>query len=178
MATSKPAAQIKKTTSASRLKSQQPKLQQHGEVHLITSSKQTNSFGDKRGLHPNSLKNLEKGVSWKPGESGHPQGESLLACLQRLSLKPLVPPGPGASAREHLAYVTLRDALAGQPVQFRESWDRLEGRVKESLEVHGPAGHLQYQCHPDNLGKLPLLRHTLFLDTLDVERHYGNSRYP
>ena len=104
----------------------------------VSTKKTVNIRGDLRGLSPTSLANLDPHPHpWKPGESGHPQGESLKACLQRLSLKPLSPPKPSASAVERLAYVTLRDAIEGKPVQFTTSWERLEGRVVEKVELAG-----------------------------------------
>jgi len=48
---------------------------------MNNSPQQVNKKGDTRGLHPNSLSNLEKGkaTQWQKGESGNPQGQSITA---------------------------------------------------------------------------------------------------
>ena len=103
-------------------------------VRVVTSSKQRNKAGDRRGLHPNTLANLEKSPApiWEPGQSGHIQGESLKGCLQRLAEKPLVKPDPKtAPAKEQIAYATLEGAVLREPTPFKEAWERLEGKVPE-----------------------------------------------
>ena len=105
-----------------------------------TSSKQTDKGGGKRGLHPNSLANLRltSAPIWKPGQSGHPQGESTTACLQRIAAKPLKKPDPTtAPAKEMLAYETIAGGIKGKPLQFKEAWDRLEGKLVERREFTG-----------------------------------------
>lgn len=104
---------------------------------MVSSIKQLNKLGDKRGLHPNSLSNL-KPQSWKPGQSGHPQGESLLACLQRMVEKPVTKPdAKTAPAKELIVYQTIVGAITGKPTQFKETWERLEGKVTQPIAGEG-----------------------------------------
>ena len=55
-----------------------------GEANSPEQAKQLNKHGNKRGMHPNSLKNLEKRVSWKPGQSGNPGGHSITQRQQQM----------------------------------------------------------------------------------------------
>ena len=100
---------------------------------MAVSTKKINKFGKPQGLHPNSLANLKPNPLWQPGVSGHPQGESATACLQRIANKPLVKPDPKiVPAKELLAYETIAGGIKGKPIQFKEAWERLEGKVPDT----------------------------------------------
>lgn len=97
---------------------------------MAKSSEQTKT--SKRKMHPNSLKNLQNGVTWKPGESGNPQGQSLVVRF-REQLKEVCPfDSKGRRWFETLSEAAMRQALI-QPVAMRELLDRLEGKVTQPI---------------------------------------------
>jgi hypothetical protein len=85
----------------------------------------------KRGKHPNSLKNLEKG-QFKKGEVSNPRGrppkELCITSILRQQLGEPCPYAPGKTWAEWLARRALE--LAGEnPTYYRELLDRVEGKV-------------------------------------------------
>ncbi len=104
-----------------------------------------NKQGYKRGMHPNSLKNLEKcrahQKSWKPGQSGNPAGLSLKRHVSDILREPLRNvDAKQAKAIELLALAIVRDAIEGSKEDRREIWERLEGKVTQPVggEAGGP----------------------------------------
>ena len=92
----------------------------------------------KRGEHPNSLKNLEKG-KFKKGQITNPRGrppnELSLTSLTRETLNEVCPYDPqGRTWREYIVdkWLTLS---AENPSYFRELIERLEGKVKQPIDA-------------------------------------------
>ncbi len=79
-------------------------------------------------FNPKSLKNLKP---FKPGENGTSPGKgySLTSALKFALEHPLEEPKPDAPVRDHIVYRTLKGAMDGDATQFRELWDRAEGKV-------------------------------------------------
>ena len=79
------------------------------------------------GMHPNSRANLKP--PYKPGENGHGRVYPLKERLAHALDHPLTEPKADAPAGDHLVYATLKAAIEIIPVAFRETWDRVEGKV-------------------------------------------------
>jgi len=93
----------------------------------------------KRGEHPNSLKNLEKG-RFKKGEVSNPRGrppkELCITSILREQLGEPCPYAPGKTWAEWVARRALE--LAGEnPTYYRELLDRLEGKVVQPVGGEG-----------------------------------------
>jgi len=91
----------------------------------------------KRGEHPNSRKNLEKG-QFKKGQSGNPHGRPRKElCITTILQKKLNQPcdkDPTVTWAEWLAKRALE--LAGtNPTYFSQLLDRVEGRVPQALDA-------------------------------------------
>jgi len=89
----------------------------------------------KRGEHPNSLKNLEKG-RFKKGEVSNPRGrppkELCITSIMREQLGEPCPYAPGKTWAEWVARRALE--LAGEnPTYYRELLDRIEGKVVQPV---------------------------------------------
>jgi len=98
------------------------------------STEQLNHKGNRRGLHPNSLKNLEHRKCWKPGESGNPQGQSITA--RQKQMMPEVCPFDvkGRPWLDALAEGGMRLALL-QAAAMANLQDRHEGKVTQPIEA-------------------------------------------
>ena len=107
-------------------------------------SKITNNYGNRRGMNPNSRKNLIPPV---PGEirnhKGRPKNQlSLTAALRAMAtqevpdwlLKP-AEMGQHLTYAEALAVSIWRAGLQGQPAAWAILYERLEGRVTETIDV-------------------------------------------
>src|SRR5206468_9547493 len=74
---------------------------------------------------------------WKPGQSGNPSGkgqrESLTAMLRRV----LEREHNGKPIGELLVERLVKEALTGKLPHIKEVLDRVEGKVKEKLQVEG-----------------------------------------
>lgn len=87
-----------------------------------------NRKGDRRGVHPNSLANLEK----RKGQ-GRPPNELSITVKQREMLPLPCPYAPGKTWLEWLADRGM--ALAGEnSAYYRELMERLEGKVTQPEE--------------------------------------------
>jgi len=104
------------------------------------------------GKHPNSLKNLKP---YPKGTNGHTGGYSLKERLIHSLDKPLKPPEKDAPIGERIVYSTLEGALLREPTPFREVWDRVDGKVKETVAISGEIKHavVNVHLHPWQLGK-------------------------
>ena len=80
----------------------------------------------KHGQHPNSLKNLRPGNP--PVDTGE-HGYSLTSALKHSLNKPLEVPALDAPYRDQIVYKTLKGAYDLVPVAFKETWERVEGKV-------------------------------------------------
>lgn len=104
-----------------------------------STDKQLNSSGDKRGLHPNSLRNLENGrKSWQKGESGNPSGRPKdpgITPGQIKLLDELCPfDGQGRSWRIYLEEKGLLQ-IAQSPRAMHDFKDRVEGPVPQTVKA-------------------------------------------
>ena len=92
-----------------------------------------NKHGNKRGMNPNSRKNLKPGP-WKKGQSGNPQGLSLRRVVSDILRQPLENVDPKtAKSIEILAVAIVRDAIKGSKEDRKEIWERLEGKVAQVI---------------------------------------------
>ena len=82
------------------------------------------------GRNPNSLANLLPHM-YKPGTNGHGRVYPLKQRLQHALDHPLKKPKADAPAGEQLVYATLKGAIDLVPTPFRETWDRVEGKVPD-----------------------------------------------
>lgn len=103
----------------------------------------------KRGTHPRSLANLEKGT-WKKGQSGNPVGKPasgpvitphLRRFAQMQTIELLNMPQEvldRLTPAEMVAYKIICEAMTSGPGMqhsTRELLERLDGKVKESIEM-------------------------------------------
>lgn len=104
----------------------------------LSTAKQTNKSGNRRGLNPLSLANLQKGRKFKKGESGNPKGRTpKAACITSLIRDMLDQPvkeGEKLTWRESIARAILSGASTGNPALVKELLERLEGRVTQPIE--------------------------------------------
>ncbi len=94
----------------------------------------------KRGEHPGSLQNLEKG-RFKKGQSGNPQGRPLRElCITNITRDQLGEPCPKDPSRTWAKYLSDKWLdLACENVQaFRELMERLEGKVVFPVKAETP----------------------------------------
>jgi len=95
------------------------------------SETKLNSKGNKRGMHPNSQKNI---VGQRSG--GRPPNELSITVKQREMLPLPCPYAPGKTWLEWLADRGM--ALAGENAgYYRELMDRLEGKVTQPIATDG-----------------------------------------
>ncbi|MGA2670448.1 MAG: hypothetical protein ABSF21_03395 [Dehalococcoidia bacterium] len=85
----------------------------------------------KRGEHPNSRKNLEKG-RFKKGEVANPRGRPAKEfCITGILREKLAEPCPYAPGKTWAEYIARRalELASENPTYFKEILDRVEGRV-------------------------------------------------
>lgn len=104
-------------------------------VNNSTQQRNKNGRGkDKNGrkMHPNSLKNLEKGTPWQPGQQGRHEGMTITQ-RQRQMMSEVSPfDGQGRSWLEAEAEAGLRQALT-MPGAMSNLQDRHEGKVTQPV---------------------------------------------
>jgi len=83
-------------------------------------------------MHPNSLKNLSKGVSYKPGQSGNPSGLSIVIRLRHKLQEPCPFDPQGRTWFDAISEAAMRQALT-QPRAMETLLDRLEGKVSQPI---------------------------------------------
>lgn len=95
--------------------------------------KQLNNQGNHRGLHPNSLKNLENGRKKWHNPNGRPKKDISLTSLLKEEIEK-IPQGEkqGRTWRQLLVLAWLTGAMKN-PVLFKELLDRLEGKVTQPI---------------------------------------------
>lgn len=103
----------------------------------------------KRKMHPNSLKNLEKGKKpWLPGESGNPGGYSVTS-RQGDMMREVSPfDKEGRIWGETLAEAGLHQALY-KPEAMKNLLDRQEGKVPDKTAI---IGEIRFVIKYDNEG--------------------------
>ena len=90
------------------------------------------------GEHPNSRANLQK--PWKKGECGNPKGRPKGSGITDKLKKILDEPakeGSDMTTAEVLARAAIKAAAKGDHRFFKEILDRVEGKVKDKVEVDG-----------------------------------------
>ena len=78
-----------------------------------------------------SAKSLANLVPYKKGENGHGRVYPLKERLCHALDKPLKQPAKDAPAGDQFVYSTLKGAIDLVPVAFRETWDRVDGKVPD-----------------------------------------------
>ena len=114
-----------------------------------SSDKVTNSRGNGRGMHPNSLKNLKKGRKFGSGQKGNPDGRprkeySIISLIKGMlnqvaDERWLEPEDYGLTWQEAIAKALLIGAVKGNPTAIKELLDRLEGKPTIPIETSGEA---------------------------------------
>lgn len=99
--------------------------------------KPLNNKGNKRGLHPNSLKNLENGRQKWHNPNGRPCKDVSLTSLLKEEIEK-VPLGEkqGRTWRQLLVLAWLTGAMKN-PVLLKELLERVEGKVTQPVEASG-----------------------------------------
>ncbi len=89
---------------------------------------------DKNGreMHANSLKNLEKGTPWKPGQQGRHKGMTITQRQQQMMSETSPFDGQGRTWLESLAEGGMKQALV-TPVALSNLQDRHEGKVTQPI---------------------------------------------
>ena len=121
---------------------------------MAESTEQRNRSGNKRGMHPKSQANLDAGKqSWKPGQSGNPEGLSLKRRVSDVLREPKrslsKEETKKVKAIELLARAIVEDAIKGSKEDRKEIWERLDGKL--SVEV-GMAGEIILRVVEDGGG--------------------------
>ncbi len=105
-----------------------------------------------RVMTPQELANLKP---YKPGTNGHGRVYPLKLRLQHALDHPLTEPKKDAPAGELLVYATLKGAIDLVTTPFKETWDRVEGRV---IDTHAIVGKVIFEVvhvekHKDYTGE-------------------------
>jgi len=108
-------------------------------VTTLSQEKQLNKNGNRRGLNPNSLKNLTHRIA--KGETANPKGRPPKdVCLTSLVKEYMeqtpteIDGKPNTKTwRELLAQAWILKSLKGDSVLFKELLDRLEGKVTQPI---------------------------------------------
>jgi len=117
---------------------------------METNSTQHRMRGkDKNGrkMNPASLKNLENGKKWKPGEQGRHPGMTITQRQQQMMSEICPFDAKGRTWLEAEAEGGLRQALT-MPTALSNLQDRTEGKVTQPMEV---SGKLEYTDARDKL---------------------------
>lgn len=96
----------------------------------------TKGNGDRRGKHPNSLKNLrhfEPGYSPNPGGKRKVHTSSILAELRKLMDEEIETPQGRKRMAEVIARAAVAAAAKGNSAVLKEVLDRLEGPVRQEI---------------------------------------------
>ena len=109
---------------------------------MAESTEQRNRSGNKRGMHPKSQANLDAGKqSWKPGQSGNPEGLSLKRRVSDILREPKrslsKEETKKVKAIELLARAIVEDAIKGSKEDRKEIWERLDGKLSLGISVAG-----------------------------------------
>lgn len=108
--------------------------------------KTMNNHGNRRGLHPNSLKNLEKRHKFLPGNNANPKGRpkkelSLTNILEAILFDEEVETGKERVLKaRHLVQRKVESSFGRDTTAAKDRediWNRLEGKAAEKLEVEG-----------------------------------------
>ena len=100
-------------------------------MNQLKTNIKLNKNGDRRGMHPNTQKNIKLA---KP--KGRPKKEHSITNIQRQMLGQPCPYKAGVTWAEYLAERGL--ALAGEKAQYYcELMDRLEGKVAQPISGTG-----------------------------------------
>jgi hypothetical protein len=87
-------------------------------------------------LLPPAAKRWKKGVSGNP--RGRPKKQDSLTSLLREEIDKICPADKEQRPwRSLIVRATLQLAMKGNPVALREVWDRLDGKLKQSLHHSG-----------------------------------------
>ena len=108
--------------------------------------KPLNGKGNRRGMHPNSIKNLENGRQKWHNPNGRPRKE---VCLTS-QLKTLLTEVPQIKGKDGtlneltgvqlVALAWFKGLMQGNPTLLKEALERLEGKVSQPLEHTGAGG--------------------------------------
>jgi len=119
---------------------------------------QLNSNGNRRGMHPNSRKNLNPENGFKPGKSGNPKGgprkEQSITMLAREMLdqeaeeRYLHPSDYGKQMtwKQAIAKSLIVFAVKGEGWALKELLERLEGKVTQPISGQD-GGPIQYEIN-------------------------------
>jgi hypothetical protein len=105
----------------------------------MDNSRQQGKKEDRRGQHPNSRANLEKGpiARWKKGQSGNPDGFSLTGLAKKLLNEVpnvLIDKKPNTKTwRELIVQAWLVGSYQGNATYFKELMERIEGKVAQPV---------------------------------------------
>ncbi len=100
---------------------------------------------DKQRENSGKKSNLK---SWKKGQSGNPKGRPKKAdCLTSLLKEEIEKVDPRdrhkRTYRELIVIATMRLAMKGNAAALREVWDRMDGKVKDEVEMKGSVDLVQ-----------------------------------
>ncbi len=100
---------------------------------------------DKQRKNSGKKSNLK---SWKKGQSGNPKGRPKKAdCLTSLLEEEIGKVDPKdkhkRTFRELIVIATMRLAMKGNAAALREVWDRMDGKVKDEVEMAGSVDLVQ-----------------------------------
>ncbi len=101
------------------------------------TDKQRENRGNKSNLKP-----------WRKGQSGNPKGRPRKAdCLTSLLKEEIEKVDPKdkhkRTFRELIVIATMRLAMKGNAAALREVWDRMDGKVKDAVEMTGSVDLVQ-----------------------------------
>ena len=108
------------------------------------AKKKTAKQGQNSRKPPKGRGNVTNLKSWKPGQSGNPKGRPKKAeCLTSLLREEMDRIDPTdkqkRTHKELIVLATMSLAKAGNSTALKEIWERLDGKVRDKLELTGGA---------------------------------------
>ncbi len=102
----------------------------------------------KKKIGGKQRKNVTNLTSWKKGQSGNPKGRPKKAdCLTSLLKEEIEKTDPeDEHKRTHIEMIvlaTMRLAKQGNATALREIWERMDGKVRDKLELTGDSDLVQ-----------------------------------
>lgn len=106
-----------------------------------------------RRVHKNSLKNLQNGKRFKPGQSGNPGGRSKKAYITKIYEDIFA----SASNRDEIQdslFLTLKSGRMAGVLLMREAAERLEGKITQEIDINATLQNLTDEQLTARLEKL------------------------
>ena len=113
-----------------------------------TAKKKAIKQGKNSRKSPKGSGNVTNLKSWKKGQSGNPKGrprkEDCLTSLLKEEIEEICPKDKEKRTwKELIVLATMQLAMKGNATALKEIWERMDGKVRDKLELTGGAELVQ-----------------------------------